>query len=78
MSADEKLNEVTEKVYQYLNDKENWSSGHGCAAALDLPEMEVLKALEELCIEGRVKRICIPLDQSPESGNSVFYGSYEK
>lgn len=78
MSADEKLNEVTEKVYQYLNDKENWSSGHGCAAALDLPEMEVLKALEELCIEGRVKRICIPLDRSPESGNSVFYGSYEK
>ena len=49
----------------------------GGDAALDLPEMEVLKALEELCIEGRVKRRCIPLDRSPESGNSVFYGISE-
>ena len=78
MSADEKFYEVTEKVYQYLNDNENWSSVHGCAAALDLPEMEVLKALEELCIKGRVKRSCIPLDRSPELGNSVFYGSSEQ
>lgn len=78
MSADKKFDEVKENVYQYLKDKENWSSVHGCAAALDLPEMEVLNALEELCIEGRVKRNCIPLDRSPESGNSVFYGSYEK
>ena len=78
MSADEKLDEVKENVYQYLNDKENWSSVHGCAAALNLPEMEVLKALEELCIENRVKRICIPLDRSPESGNSVFYGISEQ
>lgn len=78
MSADEKFDEVKENVYQYLNDKENWSSGHGCAAALDLPEMEVLKALEELCIEGRIKRRCIPLDRSPESGNSVFYGISEQ
>ena len=73
MSADKKFDEVKKKVYQYLKDSENWSSGHGCAAALDLPEIEVLKALEELCIEGRVKRNCIPLDRSPESGNSVFY-----
>lgn len=78
MSADEKFDEVKENVYQYLNDKENWSSVHGCATALNLPEMEVLKALEELCIENRVKRICIPLDRSPESGNSVFYGISEQ
>lgn len=78
MSADKTFDEVKEKVYQYLNDSENWSSGHRCAAALDLPEMEVLKALEELCIEGRVKRSCIPLDRSPESGNSVFYGISEQ
>lgn len=78
MSADKKFDEVKEKVYQYLKDSENWSSGHGCAAALNLPEMEVLKALEELCIENRVKRICIPLDRSSESGNSVFYGISEQ
>lgn len=78
MSADETFDEVKEKVCQYLNDNEKWSSGHGCAAALDQPEMEVLKALEELCIEGRVKRRCIPLDRSPESGNSVFYGISEQ
>lgn len=78
MSADKKFDEVKEKVYQYLNDNEKWSSVHRCAAVLDLPEMEVLNALEELCIEGRVKRSCIPLDRSPELGNSVFYGSYEK
>lgn len=78
MSADKKFDELKKKVYQYLKDSENWSSGHGCAAALDLPEIEVLKALEELCIEGRVKRNCIPLDRSPESGNSVFYGISEQ
>ena len=78
MSANETFDEVTEKVYQYLKDKENWSSVYGCAAALDLPEMEVLNALEELCIEGRVKRSCIPLDRSPELGNSVFYGIPEQ
>lgn len=78
MSADKKFDEVKEKVYQYLNDNEKWSSGHGCAVVLDLPEIEVLKALEELCIENRVKRSCIPLDRSPESGNSVFYGISEK
>lgn len=78
MSADKKFDEIKENVYQYLKDKENWSSVHGCAAALDLPEIEVLKALEELCIENRVKRSCIPLDRSPELGISVFYGIPEQ
>ena len=78
MSADKKFDKTKEKVYQCLNDSENWSSVHRCAAALDLPEMEVLNALEELCIEGRVKRNCIPLDRSPELGISVFYGIPEQ